>query len=162
MRERLAAWERRLSNVLAGLAALCFLAIFATVVLLVVLRYVFHSSITGANELITVLFVYSTSLGAAVAIGRGEHIRIEAAIERFPRGVRRALDTVGVVLVGALHLVLLAYSVPWIATTGEFLMPSTQLPRIVAQLSVPIGSSLAVVYCALRLVVPKTREETTP
>ena len=52
------------------------------------------------------------------------------------------------------------YSVEWIRTTGGFLMPSTELPRVVAQLSVPIGSGLAVVYCLLRLLDGLTGQST--
>ena len=48
-----------MTHILEFMVSACFVAIFALVILLVVLRYVFNSSITGANELITVLFVYN-------------------------------------------------------------------------------------------------------
>ena len=143
--------ETALNHVLEGITTLCFLAILVIVITLVVLRYVFNSSITGAGELITVLFVYSTAIGAAVAMGKREHITIAAIAERLPRGLRRLIDALGLLLVAALNGALVWYSIVWIRTTGDFLMPSTELPRIVAQLSIPLGSGLAVLYCLFRL-----------
>ena len=143
--------EATLNRVLEGITTLCLLAILVIVITLVVLRYVFNSSITGANELITVFFVYSTAIGAAVAVGKREHITIPAIVERLPRGYRRVIDALGLLLVAALNGVLVWYSIVWIGTTGDFLMPSTELPRIVAQLSIPLGSGLAVLYCLIRL-----------
>lgn len=143
--------EATLHRVLESIATLCFLAILMIVITLVVLRYVFNSSITGSNELITVLFVYTTAIGAAVAVGKREHITISVVVERLPRGLRRVIDALGLLLVASLNGVLVWYSIDWIGTTGNFLMPSTELPRIVAQISIPLGSSLAVLYCVLRL-----------
>jgi TRAP-type C4-dicarboxylate transport system permease small subunit len=143
--------EAILNRVLESIATLCFLAILTIVITLVVLRYVFNSSITGANELVTVLFVYSTAIGAAVAVGKREHITISVVTERLPRGLRRVIDALGLLLVASLNGVLVWYSIDWIGTTGNFLMPSTELPRIVAQISIPLGSGLAVLYCVLRL-----------
>ncbi len=151
--------EATLNRVLESIATLCFLAILTIVITLVVLRYVFNSSITGANELVTVLFVYSTAIGAAVAVGKREHITISVVAERLPRGLRRVIDAVGLLLVASLNGVLVWYSIVWIGTTGDFLMPSTELPRIVAQISIPLGSGLAVLYCVLRLARAFVGEE---
>ena len=42
----------------------------------------------------------------------------------------------------------------FVAITGAYLMPSTGLPRMAAQVSVPLGCTLAIVYCGLRLRQP--------
>ncbi len=152
-------FETVLNHVLEGITTLCFLAILGIVITLVVLRYALNSSITGANELITVLFVYSTAIGAAVAVGRREHITISVVTERLPRGIRRVVHAAGLALIAILNGVLIWYSVVWIRETGEFLMPSTELPRIVAQLSIPLGSGLAVLFCLFRFAGRLTGEE---
>ena len=152
-------FETILTQALEALTTLCFLAILLVVITLVVLRYVFNSSITGANELIIILFVYTTAIGAAVAVGKREHIAISVVAEKLPRKVRKAVDAAGLLFVAIINGILVWYSVIWIRTTGDFLMPSTELPRIVAQLSIPVGSGLAVLYCVLRLVLAWTGEE---
>ncbi len=146
--------ETLLTKTLEFVLAMLLLAISGTVVALVVLRYVFNSSITGANELVTILFVYTTAVGAALAIGKREHIAIPLVVEALPRRAQKFADIVGLVLVAILNTVMLGYSIGWIRVTGEYLMPSTGLPRAVAQVSVPFGCGLAVVYCLLRLLVP--------
>ncbi len=151
--------ESVLTHVLEAVVAVCFVAILALVVTLVVLRYVFNSSITGANELITVLFVYTTAIGAAVAVGRHEHIAVTFAVERLPPRLRRVTDGLGLALIALINAVLVWESLRWIRDTGAFLMPSTGLPRAVAQLSVPVGCGFAVVYCLIRLLLLATGKE---
>lgn len=151
--------ESFVTHILEFMVSACFVAIFALVILLVVLRYVFNSSITGANELITVLFVYTTSIGAAVAIGRNEHIAVTFIVDRFPFHYRRFVDSISLILIALMNFVLAWEGLQWIETTGNFIMPSTGLPRSVAQFSVPFGCGLAVVYCLTRLFFISTKKE---
>lgn len=145
-------FETFLTRFLEGIVAFCLLAIFVLVAALVVLRYVFNSSIPGANEVITILFVYSTSLGAAVVVGKNEHIAVRFAVEGFSGKARKGFDGLQLILVALINGVVFWQSVPWIQTTGKFLMPSTGLPRIVAQFSIPLGCALAMAYCLIRFV----------
>lgn len=139
-----------LTRSLEAAMALCFFVIFVLVVLLVVLRYFFNSSITGANEIIVVLFVYTTAIGGAIAAGRDEHIAIPFLVEKLPLNAQKALRKVRMLLVGLINAVIVWYSIHWIAITGDYLMPTTGLPRMVAQLSIPIGCGLASLYCLVQ------------
>lgn len=139
-----------LIRVLEFAMALVLLAIAGTVVLQVILSSCFNSSITGANEIITKLFVYVTAIGAAVAIGKREHIEITFATDGLSPIAQRGVERLGLLAVAALNVVVVAYSFHWIRITGDYLMPTTQLPRIVAQLSIPIGSAIAVLFCLVR------------
>jgi len=154
-------FENRLIRGLELILALSLFAIAATVVMLVVMRYVFNSSITGANELITLMFVYATSLGAAVTVARGEHISISFAVDAFSAPWQKSIDRLSLVMVAFVNAVLVVESIGWINVTGDFLMPATGLPRKVAQLSVPLGCGLAVVFCLLQLFRSKQQNEQT-
>ena len=142
--------EKMLGNVLEGLLASAFLAIFVLVVIQVVLRYLFNSSITGANEFIVILFVYTTSIGGAIAAGRGEHIALTFAVERLWPNLQRWVRCLQFLLVAFLNVVMVWFSMGWIETTGDYLMPSTGLARRVVQLAVPLGCGLAAVYCLVK------------
>ena len=146
-------FEHILTSLLQALLAACTFVIAALVITLVVLRYAFNSSITGANEIITVLFVYTTALGAAIAVGQREHIAISFAVEQLPPRGRKLADAAGLLLIATLNGIMFAYSIRWIQITGGYLMPSTGLARAVAQLSIPLGCGVAIVYCLLKLVL---------
>ncbi|MBT5925277.1 MAG: TRAP transporter small permease [Verrucomicrobia bacterium] len=142
--------KNKLINSIEILLAWLVFAIWLTVVALVALRYIFNSSIPGANEWIVILFVYATSLGAALGFGKGGHLAIEFAVEKIPTKFRRRFDLLRTVLIGLLHVVIVVLSIYWIWMTGHFLMPSTGLPRWVAQISIPIGGLLGLVFILIR------------
>ena len=84
-------FHSRLTYFLEVLVCLSFLSFFTMVILLVGLRYLFNSSITGANEIITILFVYTTAIGAAIAVGQRGHIAINILIEKLPQRLAKHL-----------------------------------------------------------------------
>ena len=143
--------EKLLTRLLEGITSLCLLAILVLIVVLVTLRYVFNEGIVGANEFATILFVYTTAIGSAVAIGRREHISVDYLVEKLRPGSRCWADVGALVLVAVINGVLLWESFRWISITGSYIMPATLLPRVVVQVSVPIGCSLAIFYCFVRL-----------
>ena len=117
--------------------------IFVLVVLLVVLRYVFGTTIVGGNEFIVVLFIYTTAIGAAVAVSRKEHIAINFLVDQLAGGPRKTLDIVGFSLIALINAVMVWYSLTiWIPLTGHFILPALQLPQGYAQAAVPIGCGL--------------------
>ena len=144
--------DRVLTNILARLIAVCLLVMLLIILLLILLRYVFNAGIVGANETATILFVYTTAIGSALAVGRNEHVAVRLLIEKLPARWQTSANIFGFASVALLNGVMLWHSVFWIRITGGYLMPTTQLPRIWAQLSVPIGCSLAVLYAVVRII----------
>ena len=146
-------FERRLTVTLEAVLAAGLLAMFLVLVSLVVMRYALHSGVVGANETATVVFVYLSSLGAAVAVGRQQHIRVDLLSQRVGPRAKLALDVTSLGLVAILNAVVLLSSLIWIGTTGHIPMPVTQVPRYVLQVSVPLGCGLAVLFCCTKLAV---------
>lgn len=142
----------KLLHLLEGIIALLLLAISIIVVTQVVLRYCFSSSITGANETITMLFIYMSAIGAAVAVGRREHITITMGTDTFPQWLRKLTEQAAILGVAIVNGAIVASSVGWIRVTGHYLMPTTELPRCVVQFAVPIGCGLAVLFCVSLLL----------
>jgi TRAP-type C4-dicarboxylate transport system permease small subunit len=125
----------------------CFLSgIFVITVTLVILRYAFNSSIIGANELITYLFIYTTAIGAAVSIGKRGHINISYFLDKLPFRVRKMIDIIGLLLVAFINVIMVVYSLPWIARVGSDESPVMRLPLWTVKISVPFGCTLAVLY----------------
>jgi len=154
--------ERILTSLMEGLLVCAFLVILILVVTQVILRYVFNSGITGANETLIILFVYTTSLGGALAAGRREHIALTFAVDSLPKNLRKTMDVVSLLLVAVINGVMAWYSLHWISITGDYLMPSTGLPRAVAQVSIPSGCGLAALYCLVKAFALTRREPSSP
>ena len=121
--------------------------VFIITLTLVFLRYALNQSITGANEIVTILFIYTTAIGAAVSIGKNEHIGIDVFVNFLPSKFYKTIRVLQIVLLFTLHLILFIYCLQWIGKAGGYLMPATGLPRLVAIASIPIGCILCVLYC---------------
>ena len=78
-------FKRILIVILDGVITFFFSVIFMLTVLLVVLRYVFNTSIIGGNEAMEYLFIYTTAIGAAAALGRRDHIKITYFVNKCLR-----------------------------------------------------------------------------
>lgn len=120
---------------------------FSITFVLVFLRYVLNQSITGANEIVTILFIYTTALGSAISIDKNEHISIDIFVNYLSLRNQKIIKAVQLVLLIFLHITIFMYSLEWIKTAGGYLMPATGLPRIITIASIPICCLLSVLYC---------------
>ena len=126
--------------------------VFSITLVLVFLRYVFNQSITGANEVVTILFIYTTAIGAAISIGKNEHIGIDVFVNLLPKKFYKPIRILQVFLMFTLHLILFIYCLEWVEKAGGYLMPATGLPRIVAIASIPLGCIFCILFCAKILI----------
>lgn len=143
---------QKLTRTLESLLTVLLFAMFAMIAVLVVLRYLFGTTIIGGNEATIVAFIYTTAIGAGIAIMRDEHIAIDYFVQKFSPRAQEHLLQLRLVLLAILNLVIVVYSIAWIQRTGGFLMPTLGVPQMVAQFSVPLGGSLSVMYCIVRLL----------
>ncbi len=138
--------KRGIDAALNATIGLTFLCMAVLIILLVVMRYFFNSSIPGGNELLRFAFIYTTFFGSSVLIGRQEHISIHLATKHFPRPLRRAVAAGGDLLVVALHIYLLLLSFRWIGVTGGNLAEELKFPLRYVQIALPIGCGLSALY----------------
>ena len=136
----------RIFDVLEWVITSFLIVIFLLTVILVILRYVFNSSIIGGNELTTFLFIYTTAIGAAVAIPRNRHIRIDYFINKLGGWPRLAMEVLVYLCIGAINAVMMIYSLDWIAKVGSDLSQSLGIPLGIVKVSVPVGCFLALLF----------------
>lgn len=137
------------------LITLFLIVIFSLTVILVVLRYLFNSSILGGSEVVTFLFIYTTALGAAVAIPHDRHIRISFFIDKLKGGVRVGAEVLVYLLVAFINGIMFLYSLEWISVVGRDVSQTLGIPMGIIKVSVPIGCALAVLfslYAAYRVI----------
>jgi TRAP-type C4-dicarboxylate transport system permease small subunit len=150
---RLESLDRLLTRGLTVVVTACFLVLAVLVVTLVVLRYVFNTTLIGGNEVTGYLFIYTTALGAAVSVATGQHIRIGIFVEALPRRARLLADALVLLLILALHAGLLFLSVEWLAAVGSFPIPVIRIPQGLVQMAIPLGCGFVMVFCLTRLAV---------
>jgi TRAP-type C4-dicarboxylate transport system permease small subunit len=145
-------FKRILSVILEWIITFFFSIILMLTVVLVVLRYGFNTAIIGGNEAMEYLFIYTTAIGAAVALERREHIKITYFVDRLPLAMRSVVNVLDLILIGFINGVMVWYSIPWIKSVGSFESPVLRIPNRIVQASVPIGCSL-VILCCLCLMI---------
>ena len=145
--------ERILTRLLEGIVTLFFFIILTITVLFVLLRYGFNESIIGGNEAMEYLFIYTTAIGAAISVAHREHIKITYLVNKLPTGLRKIVDSLGLLLVAFLNGVMIWLGIPWIKTVGSFESPVLRIPNRFIQVSVPIGCSLVIVYCLYHILL---------
>ena len=139
--------EKVLTRILETVVTAFFGIIILLTVLLVVMRYVFNSSIVGGNELMEYLFIYTTAIGAAVAVGKRDHISITYLLNKMPETVRTAVDVLGLIFVAGINVLIAVLSRHWITKVGSAESPVMRVPMWSVQISVPVGCLLAGLYC---------------
>lgn len=150
--EKLIRFEQSMTRSLEILITIVFFIILCITNILVIMRYGFNSSIMGGNETMNYLFIYTTAIGAAVAIGRGDHISISYLVDKVRGKVKTLLNIIKFVIVGMVNAVMLWYSLPWIRSTGSFKAPTLQISMWIVQIIIPVGCALAIIYCLIHII----------
>lgn len=145
-------FEQSMTRSLEILITIVFFIILCITNILVIMRYGFNSSIMGGNETMNYLFIYTTAIGAAAAIGRGDHISISYLVDKVRGKVKIVLNIIKYVIVGIVNAVMLWYSLPWIRSTGSFKAPTLQISMWIVQVIIPVGCALAIIYCLIHII----------
>ena len=103
----------------------------------VIMRYVFQNSLTWSEELARYMFVWLGYFSVSFTARRGKHIRIDAAINLYPKKIRPYIEILS-------EIIVLAFSI-FIAITGV-----TVFQKITwsGQISPAIGLPMQFVYAA--------------
>lgn len=133
---------RKLARLLEDLLGVLFLLIALATIILVALRYFLQTTIVGGQEFVVFCFIYTTALGAAALLFRGELIAVEIVPNLLPPPARRWLRRINLLLVALLNGVLVVLSVPWIRSIGAFPSPVLRIPQGIVLFSLPLGCGL--------------------
>ena len=152
----LAQIEKGLLWVLDGVIASFFAAILLTTILQVILRYGFNAAVLGGGEAMEGLFIYTTAIGAAVAVRRRKHININFLVKLLPEKIEIVIDVVAHLLVAFLNGAMIYYSIAWIETVGTNESPVMRIPEWTVQISIPLGCGLVIFYCLVNILLAIT------
>ena len=147
------AFDRKLTRVLEWSLVVMFAVFLVLVSVLVILRYVFASSILGGNEFVTIAFIFTSAIGGAVCISRREHIAITVFIDLLQVPLKKAVYIAGLILIAVINGYMAYYSLGWISKAGNFPWQPLGWPSGIVYAVIPAGCGLAVLYCAIKIVL---------
>src|SRR5262245_20919124 len=109
-------------------------------------RYVLRSTFTWYDEIARLLFVWMVFLGAAVGVRQAGHFRLHLLVDRFPPGLRRAAEIVGVLAIMLFGAVLIQQG--WrLVELGQFRQTPVMGPsKRYIYASMPAGGVLIILY----------------
>ncbi len=154
-----AAGPRRWAAVLDGAlgpileipAALLVVAEIAVLLAGVVSRYLLHSPIVWSDELASILFLWLAMLGSAVALRRGEHMRMTAVVGMCSPGTRAFLDVVAIAAPLAFLLMIVGPAMEFAEEEAFITTPALEITNSWRAAALPVGSVLMLVIAVLRL-----------
>lgn len=139
------------TRVLEYFVSTAFFIILTLTILLVILRYFFKSTILGGNELMEFLFIYTTAFGAAVSLGKREHIKIDFFLNKMRQPYRMITDSIGQLCVAAINIIIVYLSYHWIHVVGSVESSVMRIPMWTVEIGIPIGSVLVTLYSFLNI-----------
>jgi len=116
----------------------------------IIMRYVFHNSLSWSEELARYVFLWQIWLGASFAVKQQRHLRIEAFKNMLPEKVQKYAEMI-TLLIWFGFSIFLAYKgseLTLILIKRGQVSPAMRIPMAYAYASVPIGCGLM----AIRLI----------
>jgi tripartite ATP-independent transporter DctM subunit len=135
---------------LEGVAATLTLGITGLLLAGVISRYVFGLPLVWSEEVVSISFIWLTMLGAAIALHRQEHLRLNLFVDMLPDRVRQFATALSQVLVAALILVLLRPAYEYAQDEWFIKTPALDLPNTVRVGSIALGLLLMLLMVAVQ------------
>ena len=131
----------------------CFIILFFIIFLLVLLRYIFNASIFGGAEVSTILFIYSTAIGASLLYRERNHIRISFFLEKLPHKFSKTFIIFSYVCNLFFHSMLIYYAIHWVRVTGGSKTTILGIPYWVQESSVFVYAGITIFYIVRNIVL---------
>ncbi len=144
--------ERALEQLIYYLSALLMLALSAVILYAVVARYFFNASPAWSDEVPRVIFLWITYLAIALAVRRGQSLRITFLLKRLPPLGRMVVEMVMHLAIFVMLAFLVWHNIPVIELGRQTKMLATQWPDATRFWPLTVGCVLIGLY-QLRLAL---------
>ncbi|MFB9950707.1 TRAP transporter small permease [Rhizobium puerariae] len=136
------------------LSGLALIAIVLICTFNVIGRYVFLHAFSWAEEAMVYCMIFVIFFASAAVTWRGQHLNLDMALRKFPKGMQRLIVYVGTLASVGLLVLLAATSWNVVAKLYRFgqLSEALGIPMWIPQSFVPIGLLLVALMMLLRLV----------
>jgi tripartite ATP-independent transporter DctM subunit len=135
---------------LEGVAAVLTLGITLLLLAGVISRYVFGLPLVWSEEVVSISFIWLTMLGAAIALHRQEHLRLNLFVDLLPERARHIATALAQVIMAALILFLLRPAYEYAQDEWFIKTPALDLPNTVRVGSIALGLLLMLLMLAVQ------------
>ncbi len=139
--------DRTVNRIVDIVLMVLFILIFLMVFNQVILRYVFNTAIMGTAETFTMLFTYTSALGAATMLRHREHIKIAVFLDKLPLKIKKYVITFNYIIFSMFCFFVFTESLPWLNSIKTFRSQVTGISRAVESITIPIAFGLMIFYC---------------
>lgn len=137
----------------------CVIVLCAAVFLQVLLRYAIKVSFPAIEEIVSISFIYTVFLGAAVGMKRMEHLNIDFVLERVPSRIKKIFHVVIYTGTAIFLVFVLVEGVLFVRDSYEQKTPYLNMPISYSYAVIPL-SALTMLYYLMKHVYSLLRRET--
>jgi len=117
----------------------------------VIARYVVNRPLVWSDELAGILFLWLSMLGAAIALQRGEHMRMTGLVSRVGSSWRALLEAVAISASLAFLLLIMGAAIEYAQDESFIVTPALEISNAWRAAAIPVGIGLMIVAAAGRL-----------
>ncbi|WP_110686709.1 TRAP transporter small permease [Salinicola aestuarinus] len=143
-------------------ASLTLFGLFVVAIANVFMRYLFAAPLAWSEEVLQLLLVWTSFLGASALVRRNEHVLIGLLNDRLPAGLARwnvRVFNVGIVAVCASAM--LFWGLELLPFSRFRATPMLQIPYYWVHIAIPISAALMLYHAVVRLMTDN-RHTTSP
>ena len=157
MTENLLRVVRKLLAIIRGLSGVLLVCSVAVNFANIIGRYLLHSSLPWAEEVMLYLMVGCVFLGSGMVTWSGHHIRMDIVVRLMPEKVQAALSLISdlVFLVIAIALIIFAWPVIRQLVAFDQRSLAANIPLAIPQAMIPIGLAIMAFLMVARLIAQR-------
>ncbi|MHB0776047.1 TRAP transporter small permease [Halomonas sp. WWR20] len=158
----------RLMRLDEDIASLALFGLFVVAIANVFMRYLFSSPLAWSEEILQLLMVWATFLGASALVRRNEHVLIGLLNDRLPAVVAQwntRIFNIGIVMLCAGAM--LFWGLELLPFSSFRSTPMLQIPYYWIHIAIPISAAMMLYHSLVRLItndrlITDDRDEALP
>lgn len=151
--QRIFTWLDRFMRLDEVIATAAIFALFLVAISNIFMRYLFNSPLAWTEEILQMLLVWASFLGASALVRRREHVFISFVTDKLPPRLahwNEQIFSVGIILVSA--AVMLYWGAELLSYSAYRSTPMLQIPYYWIHVAIPVSAVVMIYHCVVRLV----------
>ena len=145
-------FEEGLLRSVEVLAALILVVEIGVLFAGVVARYALSMPLTWSDELASILFVWLTMLGTAIAFQRNQHMRMTALVSRAQPALKNVLEMTGIAVPLIFMLLMIYPAVEYALDERVVITPALEISNAWRSSALPTGILIMIFFAACQIV----------